>query len=81
MTFNAPAWAAPWTALAPTPPTPITMTVSPALTCPVWTAAPQPVPTQQPSRQAAVKSVSAGTLTAECTEMVLYSLKADTPAI
>ena len=51
MTLAAPACEAPWTALIPIPPMPMTITVCPGCTWAELTAEPQPVPTLQPSRQ------------------------------
>ena len=81
MTLAAPACAAPWTALAPMPPMPWMITVSPGWTSPVFTAEPQPVPTEQPSRQATSSLVSCGTLIAESTATVVYSVKVEMPHI
>jgi hypothetical protein len=56
----APARRAPCTAFSPTPPRPITTTLSPGRTRAVFTAAPRPVGTPQARRQA----LSAGTVVA-----------------
>jgi hypothetical protein len=53
MTVRAPARAAAAMAESPTPPQPMTATVSPRLTPPVLTAAPKPAMTPQPMRPAA----------------------------
>ncbi len=52
MIFRAPARLAPSTAASPTPPQPITATESPRLTPAVFSAAPRPAITPQPSRPA-----------------------------
>ncbi len=62
MTCRAPAYSAPATAALPTPPQPMTATVSPWRTGAVLTAAPQPAMTPQPSRPAAAGSASGSTL-------------------
>ncbi len=51
----APAAAAPWTLLMPTPPTPMTTTVSPGRTSATRVAEPQPVVTPQPTSAACVQ--------------------------
>ena len=81
MTFAAPACTAPWTAFAPMPPMPWMITVSPGWTSPVLTAEPQPVPTEQPSRQATSRLVSSATLMAESTATVAYSVNVPMPHI
>ena len=81
MTWLAPACAAPWTALMPMPPMPMTMTVSPALTSPAWTAVPQPVPTPQPTRQATSSGMSLGIFTVERTSTVVISANVPSPHI
>ncbi len=58
MTVVAPAMTAPATAAQPTPPQPMTATVSPRCTAPVLTAAPNPAMTPQPRRPAARASTS-----------------------
>jgi hypothetical protein len=52
ITWLAPRNRAPWTALMPTPPTPITIVVSPGFTWPRYSADPQPVGMPQLSRAA-----------------------------
>ena len=60
---SAPASAAPWTQLRPTPPQPTTATASPACTFAVLIAAPKPVMTPQEIRLAASAATPAGILT------------------
>ena len=77
ITEAAPARAAPWTALMPTPPTPITMTASPGRTPAALTAEPNPVPTPHPSRQTVSRGTSSGTLTRECSGTTLHAEKVE----
>ncbi len=81
MTLDAPAWAAPCTALIPMPPTPITITVWPGPTSAEFTAEPHPVPTPQPTRQALSSGMSSGTLTAESADTVVVSTNVEMPHI
>jgi hypothetical protein len=69
----APAWAAPWTALAPIPPMPKITTVSPICMLPVFTAEPQPVGTAQPHSTATSSGRSSSTLTTDASWIVAYS--------
>jgi len=64
----------------PTPPTPITITVSPGCTLALFTAEPHPVATPQPTRQATSNGMSSGIFTAELTCTVLCSEKVAIPA-
>src|SRR5215467_6593943 len=76
MIFAAPASLAPCTAASPTAPQPITITVS---ACPIWatlSAAPTPVITPQPIRQARSNGMSGGTMIACCSCTMQYSPKA-----
>ena len=57
---RAPAMRAPWMALSPTPPAPITTTSCPGRTRAALTAAPTPVTTPQDSRHAASIGMSSG---------------------
>ena len=59
-TVVAPATTAPWIALRPTPPHPITATLSPAAMSAEFTAAPNPVSTPQPISAACGKPTSSG---------------------
>ena len=68
MTLRAPANAAPWTALMPTPPIPYTTVVSPGRTPPAFTAVPHPVDTPQPTRATVASGRSSSTLTQEYSE-------------
>ncbi len=81
MMWAAPACAAPCTALMPIPPMPCTMTVCPGYTSAELTAAPQPVPTPQPSRHSLSSGRSLSTLIAESTLTVVYSLNVDSPHV
>ena len=58
----------------PMPPTPMTITVSPARTAAVLTAEPQPVGTPQPTSTALSSGRSSSTLTAEFWWMTPYWL-------
>ena len=60
-TSEAPAITAPWTALSPTAPQPITSTVSPGCARAVFNTAPSPVGTAQPSSAASSNGRSSGT--------------------
>ena len=62
MILRAPASRAPSTAPLPTPPQPITATESPRPTCPVFSAAPRPAITPQPSSPATSGLISGFTL-------------------
>ncbi len=59
----APAMRAPWMTLRPTPPQPMTATVSPGEMSAVFMAAPTPVRTPQPMRAADCSGTSSGILT------------------
>ena len=63
MISAAPAMRAPWITLRPTPPQPMTATVSPWRMLAVFMAAPAPVSTPQPMRAATRMSMSFGILT------------------
>ena len=62
MIVRAPASRAPRIAPSPTPPQPITATVSPRVTPPVLMAAPMPAITPQPSRPAVAAGMAGSTL-------------------
>jgi hypothetical protein len=81
ITWLAPANFAPWTALMPIPPIPMTIVVSPGCTPPACTAVPKPVPTPQPVRQATSSGISFGILIVERTSTVVYSDQQPTPHI
>ena len=81
ITCIAPAWAAPWTALMPMPPIPITITVWPGYTSAEFTADPQPVPTPQPTRHALSSGRSSGTFTADATRPTECSANVEMPHI
>ena len=74
MTYFAPAYRAPCTALMPMPPMPETITVWPGRTLAVLTAEPQPVGTPQPTRTALSSGRSSSTLTTEFWWIVPYWL-------
>src|ERR1700757_209553 len=78
MMLRAPAILAPCTALMPTPPTPITATVSPALASPVRTTLPYPVVTPHPSSAALSSGTPSSTLTTEAIGTTVYSEKVPT---
>ena len=71
----APASRAPWMAASPTAPAPITITVAPHSMRAICVAAPKPVITAQPSRQARSSGMAAGTRTADCAGTTQYSAK------
>ncbi|CKT21714.1 Uncharacterised protein [Mycobacterium tuberculosis] len=75
----APTSAAPAIAASPTPPQPITATVSSRVTPPVLIAAPRPAMTPQPSRPATAGSAAGSTFVhwPECTSVL--SAKAPMP--
>src|SRR6266404_2663881 len=78
MMGEAPASAAPWMLLRPTPPVPITTTLL-ALTPAVLMTAPMPVMTAQPMREAEAKGTSLGMATAWEPSTTTYSAKAPVP--
>jgi len=61
----------------PTPPTPITMTVSPGRTSAALTADPNPVPTPQPRRHTVSRGTSDGILTSDCSDTTLHADKVE----
>src|SRR5580692_5171332 len=73
MTFAAPAYLAPWTALDPTPPAPKITTVWPARTPAAYTAVPQPVGTPQPVSAATSNGMLASIGTQEFCETTARS--------
>ena len=58
---DAPTSLAAWITFSPTPPAPMTATVSPICTLARLNTAPAPVTTPQPIRAAAARGISAGT--------------------
>ena len=72
ITFFAPAYLAPCTALLPTPPAPKMTTVSPARTPAACTAEPQPVGTPQPTRHATSHGISSATGTQAHSDTTAY---------
>ena len=64
---------APWITLRPTPPQPMTATVSPGLMFAVFVAAPTPVSTPQPMRAAMSRGMSSGIFTAPMAGMTAAS--------
>jgi hypothetical protein len=73
ITWPAPACAAPWTALIPIPPTPMTITTCPGCTWAAFTAEPQPVGTPQPSSAAERSETCDGMRMQDHSGMTLYS--------
>ncbi len=73
----APAIDAPLMAARPTPPQPITATVSPGRTLEVWIAAPTPVITPQPIRQARSSGMSLRIATQACSWISICSANDD----
>ena len=73
MIRSAPECLAPWITLRPTPPQPITATVSPLRMSAVFTAAPKPVRTPQPMSAAAVSGMSVSIFTAPMAGMTVSS--------
>ena len=61
--------------LRPTPPHPMTATLSPVLTCPTLRTAPKPVITPQPSRAPCQSGNPGGSLTAPWPSTTVYSAK------
>ena len=80
MTVVAPAIREPAIAALPTPPQPMTATLSPRPTLPVLTAAPKPAMTPQPSRPAAVAGASGSTLVHCPAATSVFSRKAPMPS-
>src|SRR5918998_3243119 len=76
----APAMRAPWMALRPTPPTPNTATGSPCWILARLRAAPAPVRTPQPTRQAELSGTSSGMRMACTSFTTVYSAKYEEPA-
>ncbi len=74
-TWRAPAAAAPCTAFMPTPPAPMTTTVSPGRTSATLVAEPQPVVTPQPTSAATSSGMSGSTLTSDASCTVMYGEK------
>ena len=77
----APAIRAPWITLSPTPPHPITATVSPWAIDAVFNAAPTPVSTPHPTSAATFRSTSLSIFTAEMAGMMAYSENVPVAAI
>jgi hypothetical protein len=73
----APAMAAPLTAASPTPPQPITATVSPARTLLVWITAPTPVVTEHPISAARSSGMSLRIAVQACSWISICSAKLD----
>ena len=73
MISPAPLMRAPWMTLRPTPPQPMTATVSPFLMSAVFIAAPTPVSTPHPMRAATLMSTSSGIFTAPISGMTVCS--------
>ena len=75
MTRPAPAMAAPWMQLRPTPPQPITATVEPGSTLAVLNTAPTPVVTPQPISAARSRGMSLRIFTSACSWISICSAK------
>ena len=73
MMRSAPACFAPWITLRPTPPQPMTATLSPRRMLAVFAAAPKPVSTPQPMSAPAVSGISGSILTAPMAGMTASS--------
>ena len=73
MTRSAPACFAPWITLSPTPPQPMTATLSPLRMLAVFTAAPKPVSTPQPMSAPAVIGMFESIFTAPMAGMTASS--------
>jgi hypothetical protein len=73
----APAMAAPLMVARPTPPQPITATVSPGRTLEVWITAPTPVITEQPIRAARSNGMSRRMATQACSCTSIISANDD----
>ena len=73
MTLPAPAMAAPWMQLSPTPPQPITATVDPGSTLAVLNTAPTPVVTPHPMSAARSRGMSSRIFTRPCSWMSMRS--------
>ena len=73
----APASAAPWITLSPTPPHPITATLAPGRTLAVLIAAPIPVIVPQPTKQARSSGTSSRILIAQLSGTTASSAKVD----
>ena len=80
MIVVAPTTLAPAMAALPTPPQPITATESPRRTPPVFTAAPNPAITPQPSRPTAAASASRSTLVHWPDATRVFSMNAPMPS-
>ena len=74
----APLRRAPCTQFSPTPPQPYTATLSPGRICTVFSAAPTPVVTAQPTRAATSNEMSSGITTHDCSGAIACSAKVDT---
>jgi hypothetical protein len=72
----APAKAAPWTLLRPTPPVPMTTTLLPAGTAAVLSTAPQPVITPHANKAALSRGIDSGIGTTCDWSTTAYSAKA-----
>ncbi len=77
----APAMRAPWMTEMPTPPQPNTTTEEPGVTLAVLMAAPTPVMTAQPTREATSKGMSSSILIAPCQGMIVSRAHVPAPAM
>ena len=78
MTRAAPTKRAPWTALMPMPPIPMTMITSPGTVPAARVAEPHPVGTPQPARHATSSGTSSSILTQDTAGITLHSEKVET---
>ena len=81
MMRSAPLYFAPWITLRPTPPQPITATVSPRRMSAVFAAAPKPVSTPQPMSAARVSGTSSSMRIVEISGHTSSSEKVPRPDI
>ena len=79
MTARAPMARAACTLLMPTPPTPMTMTTSPAWASDMWVTDPHPVATPQLTSAARSSGTSRSIFTADRTSTTVCSLSAEMP--
>ena len=79
MMRSAPAITAPWTTERPIPPRPKTATLAPGCTLAVFSTAPMPVVTPQPSRQTFSSGASVRIFASAISGTTVYSAKVDVP--
>ena len=73
MMCAAPAMRQPWMTFSPTPPQPITTTVAPPGTLAVYSAAPTPVMTPQPTSAASAQGMSSGIFSTPLSTVSIFS--------